>query len=84
MLCRLGKKKKLTCRVGWGKISMVGQSRSLGILGTHSEKIHILTLHLNRKAKLMTPVIISSLQFTPETKMSSDLLCPTIGTVNLF
>ena len=32
----------------------------------------------NRKSKVDDPVIISSLAFTPETKMSSDSLCPTI------
>ena len=67
-------------RVGleWGKMSMVGQSRSLGILfcmpkikESMMKRSTFLLFHWNRKSKIR-PVIISSLAFTPET---SDSLC---------
>ena len=64
---------------------MVGQSRPLGILfcmpKTKEPKTKRSTFsffHWNGKSKIGDPVIISSLPFTPETKMSSDSLYPTI------
>ena len=68
--------------VGWG---MVGQSRSLGILFcTPKMKVPIMKrstfsfFHWNKKSKIGDSAIISSLPFTPETKMSSGSLYPTI------
>ena len=69
--------------VEWGKMSMVGQSRSLGILfcmpkikEPMMKRSTFLFFHWNRKSKIGDPFIISSLPFTPETKMSSDSLYP--------
>ena len=63
----------------------MGQSRSLGILFCMPKikepmmKRSIFSFfHWNRKRKVHDPVIISSLFFTPETKMSADSLYPTI------
>ena len=64
---------------------MVGQSRSLRIL-FYMPKIKERLMkrstfsffHWNGKSKIGSPVIISSLPFTPETKMSSDSLYPII------
>ena len=53
-------------------MSMVGQSRSLKIfirMPKHGDK---------RESKTDDPVIISSLAFNSETKLSSDSLCPSI------
>ena len=65
--------------VRWGKMSMVGQSRSLGILFCMPKikelivkRSTFLLFYWNTKSKIDDPVIISSLPFTPETKMSSD------------
>ena len=46
--------------------------------GTHGDKINILFSHWNRESKTDDPVIISSLAFNSETKISSDSLCLTI------
>ena len=66
-------------------MSMVGRSRSLGILFCMPKikepmiKRSTFSFFLwNRKSKIGDPVIIRFLPFTPETKMSSDLLYPTI------
>ena len=63
----------------------MGQSRSLGILfcmpkikEPMMKRTIFSFFHLNRKSKIDDPVIISSLSFTPETKMPSDSLYPTI------
>ena len=64
---------------------MVGQSRSLEILFCMPrmkepmvKRSDSFIFHWNRKGKNDDPVIISSLAFTPETKMSSNSLCPTL------
>ena len=70
--------KMFVSKLGWGyKMSMVGQSRSLGIIFCMPkikepmvERSTFLFFHWNRKSKLDDPMIISSLAFTPETKMS--------------
>ena len=66
-------------------MSMVGQSRSLGILFCIPKIIEPMMkrstfsfFHWNGNSKIGDPVIISSLPFTPEAKMSSDSLYPTI------
>ena len=71
--------------VGWGKMSMVRQSRSLGILfcmpkikEPMMKRSTFLFFHWNRKSKIGDSANISSLPLTPETKMSSDSLYPTI------
>ena len=71
--------------VGWGKMSMVGKSRSLGILfcipkikEPMMKRSKFSFFHWNGKSKIGDPVIISSLSFTPETKRSSDSLYPAI------
>ena len=71
--------------VGWGKMSMVGQSRSLGILfcmpkikEPMMKRSTFSFFHWNGKSKIGDPVIISYLPFTPETKISSDSLYPTM------
>ena len=74
--------------VGLGKMSMVGQSRSLGILfcmpkikEPMMKRSTFSFFHWNRKSKIGDSAIISSLPFTPETKMPLDSLYPT--TLNL-
>ena len=69
--------------VEWGKMSMVRQSRSLGILfcmpkikESLMKRSTFSFFYWNRKSKIGDPVIISSLPFTPETKTSSDSLYP--------
>ena len=71
--------------VGWGKTSMVRQSRSLGILFCMPKmkepimkRYTFSFFHWNRKSKIGDSAIISSLPFTPETKMSSGSVYPTI------
>ena len=66
-------------------MSMVRQSRSLRTLFCMPKikepmvkRFTSLFFHWNRKSKIDDSVIISSLAFTPETKTSSDSLCPTI------
>ena len=66
-------------------MSMMGQSRSLGILSCMPKikepmmKRSIFSFFdWNRKSKIEDPVIISSLSFTAETKISSDSFYPTI------
>ena len=61
----------------------VGQSRSLRILfcmpkikEPMMKRSTFSFFHWNRKSRIGDPVIISSLPFTPETKMSSDSLYP--------
>ena len=70
---------------GWGKTSMVGQSRPLGILfcmpkmkEPMMKRSTFSFFHWNRKSRIGDSAIISSLPFTPETKISSDPLYPTI------
>ena len=46
--------------------------------GTHNETIHIFIFPLERKSKIGDSAIISSLPFTPETKISSGSLYPTL------
>ena len=72
-------------KVGWGKISMVGQSGSLKSLfcmpkikEPKVKRSTFLFFHRNRKNKIDDFAIISSLAFTPEMKRSSDSLCPAI------
>ena len=72
-------------RVGWGKMSMLGQSRSLEIFICMPKirkpmviRSTRLFSHWNRKSKTDYPVIVSPLAFNSETKVSSDSLCPTI------
>ena len=67
-------------RVGWGKMSMVGQSRSLWKFISYAKikRSSSLFCHSNRKSKIDDPFIISSLAFIQETETSSDLLCPII------
>ena len=55
---------------------MVGQSRSLGILFCMPKikepmvkRVTFLFFHWNKKSKIDDPVIVSSLAFTPETKI---------------
>ena len=62
---------------------MVGQSRSLGILfcmpkikEPMMKRSTFSIFHWNGKSKIGDPVIISSLPFIPETKMSSDSFYP--------
>ena len=69
--------------VEWGKMGMVGQSRSLGILfcmpkikEPMMKRSTFSFFHWSRKSKIGDTVIISSLPFTPETKMSLDSLYP--------
>ena len=66
-------------------MSVVGQSRSLGILFCMPKiKEPIMKrstfsfFRWNRKSKIGDPAITSSLPFTPETKISLDSLYPTI------
>ena len=68
---------------GGGKMSTVGQSRLLDIficMLKIKEPMVMRSLnlfsHWNRKSETDDPVILSSLDFTPETRMSSDSLCP--------
>ena len=70
--------------MGWGKMSMVGQSRSLEIFICMPKirkpmviRSTCLFSHWNRKSKTDDHVIVSSLAFNSETKISSDSLCPT-------
>ena len=64
-------------------MSMAGQSRSLRVLfcmpkikEPTMKRSTFLLFHWNRKSKIDDPVIISSLPFTPETKLSSDSAPP--------
>ena len=62
--------------VGWGKMSMVGQNRSLELFFICMQKIRepmlmrstFLFSHWNRDIKTDDPVIISSLAFNSEQK----------------
>ena len=66
-------------------MSMVGQSRSLEIFFCVPKlrdpmviRSTFLFSHWNRESKTDDPIIISSLAFNSETKISSDSLCPTL------
>ena len=66
-----------------GKMSMVGQGRSQGILFCMPKikepmvkRSLFLFFRWKRKSKIDDPVTIRSLTFTTEIKMSSDSLCP--------
>ena len=63
-------------RVGWGK-RKAGHLKYL-YAKTWEPMINIFISHWNRESKTDDPVIISSLTFNSETKISSDSLCPTI------
>ena len=84
-MCALGLKDFISCRVGWGKMSMVGHSRLLGILfcmpkikESMVKRSTFLFFHWNMKSSIDGPAITNSLAFTLETKTWSDSLCPTI------
>ena len=75
----------INCRVGWGKMSMVGQSRSLEnfiCMPKIREPIVIRSTFLfsdwNRESKTDDPVIISSFALNSETKVSSPPFCLTL------
>ena len=66
-------------------MNMMGQSRSLGIFICIPKirecmviRSTFLFSHLNKESKTDYLVIMTSLAFAPETKMSPDSLCPTI------